>query len=429
MPRFIILLLALMLFTFSGASSAQNYDSFRFVGEVASLSGGAVTSIELSESETSARVSYLNIAGLSTVYDVHLTPSEVIRDAVPVFMPDSDFGAAAGGIDESSLQLDDLQFFTGRLLDPENTEAVLPPHWFRMTLHNGAWSGVFRISDRIYAIDRVQDSPVIDVRSTPSSNTSIQPTTQIKLTALIDENYILNANTPGHVLALESMHVMDGLLSDSLGITFKLEQLIYKRASELTIADNGLDFFAGARNWLNSNAQAHGINDNLATFIFRGGNTESSATTSYGNNNFVLQGNTPHYQFQSSHFFGKLLGLPNESGTLQDLAPDQSIAAAHWSDQQRAYLDNNPMPAQLTQILSYDAPEIAVTEPEQFEPIPDYILESESEEISNTISLQDDDTETALATGGSGGGGMFGLHLLFLLFTTIAYRKSAKLVY
>ena len=148
MPRFLYPLLALMLFTISSHSSAQQFNSFRFISDIAPVASGAVTSIDLqaADDEVSGTLSFLNAAGLSSVYDIRFSPSQAISPNVTVFLPPPDFGNSL----EPSLNLDGVQFFTGTLADPDNESATAPPHWFRMTLFDGIWSGTFRVADRIY---------------------------------------------------------------------------------------------------------------------------------------------------------------------------------------------------------------------------------------------------------------------------------------
>jgi len=150
MPRFLYPLLALMLFTISSHSSAQQFNSFRFISDIAPVASGAVTSIDLqaANDDVSATLSFLDAAGLSTVYDIRFSPSQTISPNVTVFLPPPDFGNSL----EPSLNLDSVQFFTGALVDPNDDSATAPPHWFRMTLFDGIWSGTFRVADRVYSI-------------------------------------------------------------------------------------------------------------------------------------------------------------------------------------------------------------------------------------------------------------------------------------
>ena len=74
----------------------------------------------------------------------------------------------------------------------------------------------------------------------------------------------------GQLVALESIHVMDGLLADSLGLTVLLEQLIYQPASVLSVSTQTTDMEIGANSWVDSNAESFGLGDNLATIFFSG---------------------------------------------------------------------------------------------------------------------------------------------------------------
>jgi len=388
MQRFLSTLLVMMLYLVSSNTSAQQYDSFRHIGEVTGTGAGTVTSITLAP--TTSKISYFNAAGLSTVYDVILTPSQVIREGVPVYMPGADFGADALSSYESttskSMDLAEVSFFTATLVDPQNSEADVPAHWFRITYFDGNWSGVFRIADRIYSIDRSQRDNVIEVRNTPSQNTWLQPTRQIKVTALIDDGYVYADSTGdsvgldnlGHIYALESLHVMDGVLNDSLGMTLKLEQLVYQTQSQITSPSA----------WLADNAESFGISDNYATFIYRG-----NADTDIGPD-FVQQNKSSYAQFATAHNFGKLLGLPEEAGTLQ--SAQQPLNTAHWSDAQSTFLSANFPNSRLAQIVSSDAPPIEVTETGIINEIPQHILDSEIVESGEPTSTGDSSANNGL---------------------------------
>ena len=440
MPRFLSPLLTLMLYVFSSTASAQQFDNFRFVSDFSSAIAGSVTRIEFSGANDTenpaAALSFLDASGLSTVFDVEFSPSDVIRNGAPVFLAETTFGNS----DVPSTDLADVQFLTGRLVHPEDPEALLPIHWFRMTLHNGVWSGVFRINDKIYSIDRLQNDNVVEVRTTSSTNDQFQPATQAKVTALIDEEYVsadsvgdsIGMDNTGHIFALESIHVMDGLTTDTLGVTLRLEQLIYQNASALTSSSQPSDLAAGASDWLDNNAEAFGITDNLATFVFRGANTQSPINgvhiaTGIVRDNFVLQGNSNYYQFESAHYFGSLLGLPIETGTMQQFVTDgpHPLPAADWNESQRSFLSANPPPSALTQTLSFDAPIIEVTETEPFNEIPQDLIDSDLAETSNNGGLfQGDQGETVSDAGGSGGGS-FGSPLFFLwLFLLVPAARA-----
>ena len=99
--------------------------------------------------------------------------------------------------------------------------------------------------------------------------------------------------------------------------------------------------------------------------------------------------------------------------------PKQMVAG--WNSVQREHLEDNPPESSLTQILSFDEPEIEVT-PEMSIPIPDFILDAESEESSNGLGLQSDgdfsssDSDQSAEAGGSSGGGALGLKEILILF-------------
>jgi len=440
MPRFLHAALALMLYAISSTSSAQQqFDSFRFVGEVSPAVSGSVSSIEFSagpsgvSSRPTGKLSYLDVAGLSTVYDVVFTASNVIKPDMPVFMPQANFGAGS----EPSLNLDQVQFLTAKLVNPENADSKAPAHWFRMTLHDNTLSGVFRIANRVYSIKRDVDS-VVEVRTTQSTNESFQPSKQLKITAVIDEAYVFEdpssgisgLNNLGHIYALESLHVAEGLIADTLNLAFKVDQLVYRPATALTSVDSPTDYLAGAQGWLAENAAAFGITDNYATFVFRGADVSENIAS-----NIVLQDKSEYDQLNSAWYFGQLLGVPQQSGTLSGSDQQQSLASAYWNNQQREYLVDNPPPAELTRILSYDEPEIEITEPTANTPIPDFLLDSESEESNNGIGLQSDTDNPSINagndsvdTGGSSGGGAFiPLHLIALYLIILATVRCKRI--
>jgi len=413
MPRFLYPLLALMLFTISSHSSAQQFNSFRFISDIAPVASGAVTSIDLqaANDDVSATLSFLDAAGLSTVYDIRFSPSQTISPNVTVFLPPPDFGNSL----EPSLNLDSVQFFTGALVDPN----------VRMTLFDGIWSGTFRVADRVYSIDRLGGDPVVDVRNA-SNNSDFQSVKRIKISAIIDEDYVFDyPQVPGlgHINAMESLHVMDGLVADSLGFSLNVDQVVYRTASELASA--------GAVAWLDSNAQAFGLEDNVAVFFFQGGSNIQAFSTS----DLVVQGEPLRYQFDSAYYLGLLLGLPEQENTLTSTDLQTSTIAAQWNSSQREHLNDNPPPASLTQVLNFDEPEIEVT-PEMSIPIPipDFILDAESEESNSGPGLQSDEdfivsTDSDQNSGGSSGGGVLspeGLLILLLSFFAMASRVPLR---
>ncbi len=419
MQRFLSSLLVMMLYVVSSNSSAQQFDSFRQIGEVGGTAAGTVTSITLAP--TTSQISFFDAAGLSTVFDVIFTPSEVIRADVPVFTPSSDFGSAISTTIEQSLNLDGVGFFTGTLVNTQDRQGEVPAHWFRITFHDGIWSGAFRIADRVYSINRDQRDNIVEVRSTPSQNTTLLPTRQVKVTAVIDESFVyadapgdsVGLDTLGHIFALETLHVMEGIALDSLGLSLKLEQLVYQESSEITSPSV----------WLADNAETFGISDNFATFLFRG-----NAAPGIGNN-YVQQNSAGYAQLATAHNFGELLGLPAEDGTLQsNLSP---LNAAHWSDSQKIFLSANlPNPA-MVQIINSDTPDIEITESEIINEIPQSILDSEIVESiqpdsinSGAILQNDGDGQANLIPMESGGGGKLGpLSATFLLLISILSRR------
>ena len=431
MQRFLSSLLVMMLYVVSSNSSAQQFDSFRQIGEFSGTAAGTVTSITLAP--TTSQISFFDAAGLSTVFDVVFTPSNVIRDDVPVFMPSTTFGSDISTVVEPSLNLDGVGFFTGTLVNTQDRQGPVPAHWFRITFHDGIWSGAFRIADRIYSINRDQRDNVVEVRSTPSLNTALLPTRQIKVSALIDEGLVyadapgdaVGLDTLGHIYALETLHVMDGIALDSLGVTLKLEQLVYQESNRISSPSE----------WLADNAETFGVDDNFATFLFRGSDNASVGS------NFVQQNTTGYAQLATAHNFGELLGLPAESGTLQSaLSP---LNSAHWSESQKDFLSANLPVSPLVQIISSDAPAIEVTEPEIVNEIPQFILDSEIVEsidpaidpdsnnssASGSLGLQNDEAgdgqANMLAAGGGGGFNPFAAVALLLINIVLRRRLNA----
>jgi len=428
MQRFLNTLLVMMLYLVSSTSSAQQFESFRNIGEVSGNSAGTVTSVTLTS--TNSQISFFNAAGLSIVYDVVLEPSRVISDEMPVFMPSPAFGQS-----EDSMNLDNVSFLTGSLVDSQNPDADVPAHWFRITSHNGVFSGAFRIADRIYSIDRSDRNNIVEVRATPSQTQTLQPTRQIKVSALVDEDFVF-ADAPGdsvgmdslgHIFALESLHAMEAVLNDSMGISLRVEQLIYQTSAELTPPST----------WLESNATSFGVEDNFASFFFLGSNSGISHTGF----NYVALGKPDFEQLSTAHYFGEQLAIVEESATLQ--SSTNPLNYAHWSESQRDALLVDLEGASLVQIISFDTPEIGITEPEEpFNQIPQSILDSEIVEISDAIEedtvsntgiLQSDDTGNSNLAAGepepdSGGGGLLppASILCLMLISMLSRRRNAR---
>lgn len=388
MQRFLASLLMMTLYLASNNSSAQQFESFRQIGEASGIAAGTVTSISLNTNGSGAgsQISFFNAAGLSTVYDLDLTPSPVIRDNMLVYMPSVAFGRT-----EESMNLDDVSFYTATLIDPLNPQITTPAHWFRLTFYDGIWSGAFRIADRIYAIDRSQRDNIVEVRTTPSQNRILQPERQVKVTAIIDEGFVF-ADAPGdstgmdslgHIYALESMHIMEGVMNDSLGISLSVDQLVYQRSSELV----------STAQWLQSNAISFGIEDNYASFIFSGDDSIAPVTTS----DYAVLNVLDFQHLTTAHRFGELLGIAEESGTLQ--SNQSPLNFAHWSETQKSDLIAKLPSSPLIQTISSDAPEIEITDTvEIINLIPQEILDSESVE-SETFDIDESDTGDQLTIG------------------------------
>ncbi len=436
MQRFLTSLLVMMLYLLSSNSSAQQFESFRQVGDVTGLAAGTVTSITLA-AET-AELSYFNVAGLSTIYDVDLTPSQIIRDRMPVFMPSADFGNT-----QPSMNLDAVGFFTGSLFDPNDPDGDVPAHWFRMTYYNGIWSGAFRIADRIYSIDRSRRDNIVEVRSTPSQNKTLRPVRQMKVTALIDEGFVfadsvgdsIGMDHVGHIHALESIHVMEGMMNDSLGITLSLDQLIYQSSTELI----------SPANWLGNNATSFGIEDNYASIIFAGSQVtgiHTADSTDSGYKHASLN-KLDFHQFSTAHQFGRLLGIAEEDNTLQ--SAQNPLHAAHWNKSQMTGLLSSLPGPPLILTISSDEPEVEITETESINLIPQSILDSEIVESGEIVESEGSGNTDSLAIGGgllqndgtnsnpepmqtpaaSGGGAISPLLLLHMLLLFSFSRRRA----
>ena len=380
--------LTLLLCIIAGKATAQEFENFRFVGENTAGSGGFVTSLSLDPVANTGTLSFLNVAGLSAVYNITLTPSEVIRDGMPVFKPTEDFGDYL-----RSLDLDGIEFFTAKLSSPDGNS--LPPHWFRLTRFNNEISGVFRISDRIYSMDRLSESGIVDVRYTPSTKAIFQPARRVKISAVIDEEYMqhfsaTDTRNTGQLVALESIHIMDGLLADSLSLTLLLDQLIYQPASDLSVSSQAVDIETGAVNWLNTNSNTFGLTDNLATLFFREvvnqNHVDNTTDNGLVNSRSIIQGSSSHAQFATAHYFGRLLGIGKEPNTIQDWKNSEvSLPAVHWSEQQTLSFNQNLPAPELTQPRSYDAPEVTKPAPEPTVPVNEQFVDSDSYEAQPGI--------------------------------------------
>ncbi len=403
MLRKIAPLLTLVLCAFGGMTSAQEFDNFRFVGEGTTASAGFVTSVSLGPDTSTATLSFLNVAGLSTVYNISLQPSDVIRASTPVFLPPAGFAENF----VQPLGLAGMQFLTGTLTDPQGGN--VPAHWFRLTLYDNRWSGVFRVANRIYSINRQADNTVVNVRHTPSPYNTFQPSRRLKVSAVIDEQYLMAAPSiqPGQLNALESIHVMDGLLADTLGTTVLLENIIYQAAAELS-SESG-DLLEGAQQWLDTESDAFGLTDNYATLFFReaanrnlitaGSNPKNGAA----DNGAIVQGTNPEYQFATAHYFGSLLGLSDQPQTLQHWISSGDIALpeVYWTAQQKETVDLSPPSAELTQFLVYDAPDTSTPTPDEINAVARQLVDADSHEgTGNDAPLLSDGSSNPASSGG-----------------------------
>lgn len=426
MLRKIAPLLTLVLCTFGSMTSAQEFDNFRFVGEEAPASAGFVTSVSLGSDTSAATLSFLNAAGLSTVYNISLQHSDIIRSSTTVFLP------PAGFAEDSSqpMGLADMQFLTGTLTDPQGGNA--PAHWFRLTLYNNRWSGVFRVADRIYSINRQADNTVIDFRHTSSQYDKFQPSRRLKISAVIDEQYLLASapDQPGHLNALESIHVMDGLLADTLGTTVLLENIIYQSAAALSTESN--DLLEGAQKWLGTESQVFGLTDNYATLFFREAANRNAITSGsnqkngIADNGIIVQGTNPEHQFATAHYFGSLLGLSNQPQTLQHWMSSGDIAlpVVYWTAQQKETVDLNPPPTELTQILIYDAPDTSPPSLDEVNVVARQLVDADSHEGSPTGAplLSDGSSNPA-----DSGGGVLRPDFFLLLIAFGSHIRTRKI--
>ncbi|MEM7257824.1 MAG: hypothetical protein AAF404_10590, partial [Pseudomonadota bacterium] len=276
-----------------------------------------------------------------------------------------------------------------------------------------------------YSIDRYTDDDTVTVRPVRHGDLDFAANQRIKVSAVIDQHYIQpNAMSDqpgmdnlGHIFALESLHVMDGLLSDSLGITITLEQLIYQTASLLSQSPQ--NYLTGAEQWSDANAEAFGLTDNFAMLFFRGGqdsdNNDTIVAPITNNDHIAVIGNTDSYQFATAHAFGRILGLPYETNTLLHWQESGvSLPDVLWSNTQRQYLQANPLPAAFVQSISNDAPDVA--DPPADKPaqeIDQQLVISERPESDGLIN--NDDTTTEAGSSGTGGAPISLLLLWFLL--------------
>lgn len=386
---------------------AQTLDQFRLLGNHAGINSGFVTAITFASDRATATIDFLNVAGTSEQLTVQLSPSNAIQRDIPVFLPSADFLQPA----PDSLNLTGIGFFHGTI--PQSEGGVAPPHWFRLSHFEGRWSGVFRIDNRLYAIERHSPDTTVAVRPASQGDLLFRPHLRVRVSAVVDEEYVkaddmIGMENLGHLFALESVHILDGLLSDSLGVDMVVEQLIYQPSSALGSNLSTRSMLDGAEQWTEDNAEVFGLTDNLTTLFFRGNQPMPSAGDPYANSfndHIAVMGNTPNYQFATAHVFGRMLELPYETNTLQHyrIERDQPLPDVLWNETQQQHFAANPLPASLVQIISYDAPEIPVL-PHDEAPteLDESLLIAEREESTNLINEDDSPGPATDAMTGTG---------------------------
>ena len=139
-----------------------------------------------------------------------------------------------------------------------------------------------------------------------------------------------------------------------------------------------------------------------------------------------MQGSSIHYQFATAHYFGRLLGIGHEPDTIQDWKHTEvSLPAVHWSEQQQQFFNQNLPAAELTQTLSYDAPEVTKPAPEPIVPVSEQLVDADSHE-AQPVLLSDEDTSTQGGATQGGGGSAMPVTLGWLcLLLMINRRKRA----
>ena len=415
LPGFLGLLLL------ANTALSQTFDNFRFVG-LPGATGGTVTSFSLDENRAGGstssdvrigEVSYFDAAGLSSVFTLIARPSAVLGGQTTVYSSSDE--------EVERLQLDelhDIAFYTGELAH-ETISA--PPNWFRLTYYQGAWSGVFRVGSQVYSLSRRNPSDVVEVRTTLSETRQINPTLRTSLNAVFSTEYFQDDSTESleqQVPALESIHVLDGLLSDSLGLTFLLDQIIIDNVFDTVDLDTAVD-------WLGQNRDAFAADNKLATVFFV---DQQDANAAPGNTALVsaddaviLQPGTPEYQFATAHNLGKMLQLREQEGTLQHWSETglTALPAVHLSREQQDDFNANPPASQLLQVLSNDQPSDDAPPLPRPPELDSTLVDSDSQE--RQAPGPQNDPGTASTT--SGGGSAMWLLLVALVF----FRQPAVL--
>ena len=409
------------LLLLANTALSQTFDNFRFVG-LPGATGGTVTSFSLDENpdggSTSgdARIgelSYFDVAGLSSVFTLIARPSGVLGGQTAVY------SSSDAGVERLQLaDLHDIAFYTGELAH-ETISA--PPNWFRLTYYRGTWSGVFRVGGQVYSLNRGNASDVVEVRTTLSQTMQLNPTLRTRLSAVFSTGYFQDDSTESsekQIPSLESIHVLDGLLSDSLGLTFLLDQIIIDNGIDTVDLDTAVD-------WLRQNRDTYTMDDKLATVFFV---DQQDANTAPGNTALVsaddaiiLQPGTPEYQFATAHNLGNMLQLREQEGTLQHWSETglTALPAVHLSREQQDDFNANPPASQLLQVLSNDQPSDDAPPLPRPPELDSTLVDSDSQE--RQAPGPQNDPGTASTT--SGGGSAMWLLLVALVF----FRQPAVL--
>lgn len=391
---------------------ARSFDSFRFVGSD-TTPGGTVTALTLNDAAADAanavagELSFFNAAGLSSVFTLTVSPSAVLGGQTRVYDPDN--------TQRMLSDLHDISFYTGRL--SHSTDSV-PPHWFRLTHYKGQWSGVFRVADQVYTLppaNSTDSDGIVEVRTTHSTTASPNPAQRTRITAAFNQSLGIDSQ----ITALESVHVLDGLLTDAIGLTLTLEQLALINSDYESI-DAAL---VAASDWHRSNADTLGLEDNLASVFF----IEDTNASSAGNASALdpqsatmVQSLTTDPLFALGNTVGKYLGVPAQANTLQDWQSTAMVAlpAVQWNQLQRDAFAANPPAAHLLQTLNDDAPVDTQDPLPQPPPLDPVLVDADSEERAPPV-LQNDASAVPDTSGGGSG-------IWMLLVTLILFRHAAE---
>jgi hypothetical protein len=388
---------------------ARSFDSFRFVGSDPTPAG-TVTAITLNDPASggaAGELSFFNAAGLSSVFTLAVSPSTVLSGQTRIFDPDNTQRLLS--------DLHDIAFYTGRL---DHSTDNVPPHWFRLTHYQGQWSGTFRVADQVYTLPHANSTSsdgVVEVRTTHSTTDTPIPGQRTRITAAFNESVGVDAQ----ITALESVHVLDGLLTDAIGLTLTLEQLALTDTDYESI-DAAL---IAAADWHQSNTDTMGLDDNLASVFFVD-NTDANGTSNTSAINrqaaTIVQSLTTDPLFALGNTVGEYLGVPAQANTLQDWQPTALVAlpAVHWNQLQREAFAANPPSANLLQTLNNDAPVDTQAPLPQPPPLDPVLVDSDSEERAPPVLQNDASIAPETSGGGSG--------MWMLLVALILFRHAAR---